>query len=173
MQHLTVTDMFGNVLPVTDLEKAIAEESLGAAMQENYHTEPFAYVDGLKRPIAEQAGQRALMRDYHQDVLDKLLVLKLQQQHQLGFIAGCWGHTFDAAQGMQSIRLVACNAGKRLIAAEMLVGNSWRSLTTCELKALADTLSAGKVLLDPLAHGLTVTATLPAWAQAQAVSKVA
>jgi hypothetical protein len=173
MQHLTVTDMFGNVLPVTDLEKAIAEEALGAAMQETYYTEPFAYVEGLKRPIAEQAGQRVLMSDYHQDLLDKLLVLKLQQQHQLGFIAGCWGHTFDAAKGMQSIRLVACNAGKRLFAAEMLIGSSWRSLTSCEQKALADALTGAKVLLDPLAHGLTVTATLPAWAQARAVAKVA
>ncbi|WP_409286851.1 hypothetical protein [Pseudomonas guariconensis] len=76
--QLTVTDLFGNTFPVTDLDAAITERKMCVKARVEYFTAPFKYEAGIKVMIAERAAEKVPMAAYHDDLLAKLLALKTQ-----------------------------------------------------------------------------------------------
>lgn len=76
---LSITDLFGNVFPVTDLNAAIAERKMCVDARVDVIIEPFKYEEGIKVMIPERAGEEVTMASYHDDLLVKLLELQAQQ----------------------------------------------------------------------------------------------
>lgn len=77
--RLSVTDMFGNTFPVTDLDAAISERKMCVQARVEFHTAPFTYENGMKVVIPGRAGEQIPMASYHDDLLAKLLAVKAQQ----------------------------------------------------------------------------------------------
>lgn len=73
-----VTDLFGNVLQVTDLDAAIAERQMCVDARTWFYTRPFKYDNGIKVDIPERTGEKIPLSQYHEDLLTKLQALKAQ-----------------------------------------------------------------------------------------------
>lgn len=74
--QLIVTDLFGNILPVTDLAAAIAEREMCVSARVEFFTAPFKFTDGIKVTIPGREGEKVTMASYHDDLLAKLMALK-------------------------------------------------------------------------------------------------
>lgn len=73
--QLSVTDLFGNTLEVTDLAAAIAEREMCVAARVEFFTAPFTLTDGVKATIPGREAEKFTMASYHEDLLAKLLAL--------------------------------------------------------------------------------------------------
>lgn len=77
--QMTVTDLFGNTITVTELDKAIAERQDCVDANITVKVAPFQLVNGVESTIAERAHERVPMADYHAHLLAQLQTLKAQQ----------------------------------------------------------------------------------------------
>lgn len=76
--QLTVVDLFGNSITVTDLDKAIAEREACVEADMPVKVAPFTFKNGVAVTIPGRASERVELTDYHKHLLGELLALKSQ-----------------------------------------------------------------------------------------------
>ena len=74
---LTIQDLFGNTIEVTDLDAAILQAQ-GGSRVENINMTPFELVDGLPQDIKGREEELVPICDYWADALKKLNLLKAE-----------------------------------------------------------------------------------------------
>ena len=72
---LTIQDLFGNTIEVTDLDAAISQAWDGSRVEKIYMN-PFKLVDGLSQDIEGREDERVPVGTYWADALEKLESLK-------------------------------------------------------------------------------------------------
>jgi hypothetical protein len=74
--QMSITDLFGNIIEVTDLAAAIAEREMCVAARVEFFTAPFTLTDGVKATTPGRETEKFTLANYHEDLLAKLLTLQ-------------------------------------------------------------------------------------------------
>lgn len=84
--QLTVIDLFGNIIPVTDMDKAIAEREACVEADMPVKVAPFTFKNGLAVTIPGRESERVVLTDYHKHLLEQLRALKGQVDAQAAVV---------------------------------------------------------------------------------------
>lgn len=76
MSYLTITDLFGNNIKITNVDEAMMQARSGIKV--DFCTSPFEVVNGHSQVIKGRESETVFLSAYWQDVLTKLKAIKAQ-----------------------------------------------------------------------------------------------